>query len=105
MEKFMLAFYAAIVIEALVSWGDVLFVQKKIQWKVLLALGIAAVIVYDFSLNLFAMLEITEKQPIIGVICTMIVLSRGASYLVELLKRITNWKQLIPNTTDNTKAA
>ena len=94
MEKLMLFIFAAIVVEAVISWSNTLFVEKRFQWKVLLALALAALIVFDLNLNFFALFQVTEQLPWVGQIFTVIVISRGSSYVWELYNKLTNWKDM-----------
>ena len=43
------------------------------------------------------MLGFIEQWPIIGIIATAIILSRGSNYMFELYGQLTSWRQFQQN--------
>ena len=87
---------AAIAIEGLISWGQALFVDKKLQWQILVSLGLSFLLVFDLQLNLFTVLSINETFPWVGICLTAVAISRGTNYFYELYSRLINWKENKP---------
>lgn len=84
--------FAAIAIEGLISWGKAIYINKEVQWPVIISLVLSLILVYDFQLNLFDLLGVAEKIPYIGMIITAVAISRGTNYFYELYDRLINWK-------------
>lgn len=84
--------FAAIAIEGLISWGKAIYINKKVQWPVIISLVLSLILVYDFQLNLFDLLGVAENIPYIGMIITAVAISRGTNYFYELYDRLINWK-------------
>lgn len=84
---------AAIVIEGLISWASTLFIDKKVQWKVIVSLLFGILFAVDLNLNLFQLVGFNEQYPVIGLILTGVVISRGSNYVFELYDRLVNWKE------------
>lgn len=83
---------AAIAIEGLISWGQALFVDKKLQWQILVSLGLSFLLVFDLQLNLFTILSINETFPWVGICLTAVAISRGTNYFYEFYSKLINWK-------------
>jgi hypothetical protein len=93
----------SVVCEGLISWIKTVYVEKKLQWQVIVALVISLFLVFDFNINFIALLGVTEKLSVIGYIVTAIFCSRGSNYVFELWNKLTNWKKLNPaGNTDDT---
>lgn len=84
---------ASVVVEALISYIDVIFVKKHIQWKTIVAIVIGCLLSFDLNLNVFTLLHIHEAKAIVGTALTGIIISRGSNYVFDLYDRLTNWKK------------
>ena len=84
-------FMLAIVIEALIEYGKLIF-RKTINWKQLAAIGIAVALAVLAQQDLFAMLGLTFIVPYVGMVLTGIFLSRGSNYIADLIKKLQTQK-------------
>lgn len=80
----------AILIEAITSYGKLIFVEKKIQWQIVVTIIIGILISVVFQMDLFAILGFTAIVPWVGAVLTGIILSRGSNYVFSLIKLIMN---------------
>ena len=97
MSSFFPLVAVAILIEGLISYGQQIYKNGSIQWQIVVALILSGLLCYDMSLNFFVMLGFIEQWPIIGVIATAIILSRGSNYMFELYGQLTSWRQFQQN--------
>lgn len=91
----------AFLVEALVETLKPIWDTKKFDWNKLIALFIGVLITFSTSANLFKLLEIELKHPIIGEILTGILISRGATIVFDLISRIKNLMQSRINLNDS----
>ena len=87
--------YGAILIEAVVN--IVRNVQEKeTSWKywvsLVLGLVVGAGVAWNFDLDLFSMIGLEGKVPLIGAILTGFILSRGSNYVSDLLGMVNGLK-------------
>ncbi len=82
----------SLLIEGLITYGQTIIKQKKIQWQIVVAICVAFIFCYNSNINLFPMLGFTEKYPIIGIITTAIMLSRGSNYMFEFYHQLNSWR-------------
>lgn len=97
MSSFFPLIAVAILIEGLISYGQQIYKNGSIQWQIVAALILSGLLCYDMGLNFFVMLGFIEQWPIIGVIATAIILSRGSNYMFELYGQLTSWRQFQQN--------
>ena len=67
---------------------------SKFNFKLMLALVVAIVLAFGADLNFFTMFEIEFRIPIIGYFLTAIFMSGGANAVHDILKLITNVKEI-----------
>jgi len=94
----------AMFIEAFISYGKTIFDERKIQWQIVAAFIIAAIFCYDTEINLFNLMGVTEKFPIIGTLATALVMCRGSNYFFEFYNQLSTWRKtpaLIAENTSN----
>ena len=84
--------FMAIIIEALITYGRTVFVDKRIQWQVLASMLLGVICAISFEVDLFATAGVHASVPYVGMVLTGILLSRGSNYLFDLLGTITNLK-------------
>lgn len=78
----------SLLIEGLISYGQTIYNQRKIQWQIVAALCIAFIFCYNLNVDLFSILGFTERYPIIGTAATATVLSRGSNYMFEFYNQL-----------------
>lgn len=83
---------AAVVIEGIVSYVTTIVKNKKIEWKIILAIVLGCVISFNLNLDIFNLIGMSEANPMVGIILTGILISRGSNYVFEIYERLTNWK-------------
>lgn len=95
MNNFFTLIAIAMLIEAIISYGQTIYSKGSIQWQIIVAFVIGIVFCYDTNLNFFAMLGLPEQWPIIGTIATALTLSRGSNYMFEFYHQLTSWRKQI----------
>ena len=100
MSAFVPLVAVAILIEGIISYGQQIYKNGSIQWQIVAALILSGLLCYDMGLNFFIMLGFVEQWPIIGIIATAIILSRGSNYMFELYGQLTSWRQIQNNIED-----
>lgn len=83
---------SAVIIEGLVSYAGMIFVDKHVNWQVVGAIALGILISFNLTLDFFEVLGIPEAYPVIGTILTGILISRGSNYVYDLYKRLIDWK-------------
>lgn len=89
---------AAVVIEGIVTYITTIVKDKKVEWKIILAIALGCLISFNLNLDVFALIGLDEANTIVGIILTGILISRGSNYVFELYNKLTDWKS-----GDNTK--
>ena len=92
METLAIFVLAAVFMEGIINIIDSVK-EKETSWKYWASLvgGIALsiLIAYNWNLNLFKMVGFPEGNvPLVGVILTGFIISRGSNYIADLLKMI-----------------
>ena len=95
----------ALFIEAFISYAKTIYDEHKIQWQIVLAFLLAAALCYDTDLNLFATFGLTEKYPIVGILATAMVMSRGSNYFFEFYNTLSTWRKGEGLLAENTSTA
>lgn len=93
MNSFFSFIAIAMLIEALISYGQTIYNKGSIQWQIVAAFIIGIVFCYDANLNFFTMLGLTEQWPIVGTVATAVILSRGSNYMFEFYHQLTSWRK------------
>lgn len=84
---------AAVVIEGIVSYITTIVKGKKIEWKIILAIGLGCLISFNLHLDVFALIGLNEVNSVVGIILTGVLISRGSNYVFELYDKLTGWKK------------
>lgn len=93
----------AMFIEAFITYGNTIAKEHRIQWQVVFAFAVASVLCYNSDLNLFQFMGLSEKFPIIGIICTALVMCRGSNYFFEFYKQLSSWRANNPTKPEDIK--
>ena len=88
MEQFFGIIAMAVVIEGIVTYVKEWFVSGEIKWQQILAavIGIALAILYN--LDLLALVGMVSTLPVVGCVCTGILISRGSNYIFDFIKAL-----------------
>lgn len=90
MELFFGVLFASIVVEGIVTYVDTIFVNGKVQWKLIVSIAVGILIACAFGMDLFSLLNINSNIPFIGNIITGILISRGSNYIFDLLGKVAD---------------
>lgn len=89
--EFLGLFLSAIVVEGIISYIKLFFVEGKFQWQniVAIALGVFVAIIYQVDIfNIFGMMPLV---PYVGTTLTGILISRGSNYIYQIVKIVMNF--------------
>lgn len=84
---------AAVVIEGIVSYITTIVKDKKIEWKIILAIALGCLISFNLRLDVFDLIGLNEVSSTVGIVLTGILISRGSNYVFELYDKLTDWKK------------
>lgn len=82
----------AIVVESIVDIITDVFVNKSVAWQKVLGIVIGVLVAIGFNIDLFAVVGLTATIPYLGLVMTGLLMSRGANYINDILKKITSYK-------------
>lgn len=93
MQGIILIITMAIVVEALIEYGKSIGrAFSSGEWKVavtyLAAVGLGVALCLATGADLFAVADVTFSHPLIGRVLTGILISRGANYVSDFIKRL-----------------
>ena len=77
-----------IIVEALIEYVKLIFVNHSINWKQVAALVIGIVLSCCAQIDLFAAVGLTFVTPWVGIILTGVIFSRGANYVADFVALI-----------------
>lgn len=81
-------FILAIIVEALVEYGKLIFSKEGINWKQIAAIVVAVGLAFAAQVDLFAIVGVPFVVPYVGMVLTGIIFSRGANYLADFIKLV-----------------
>ena len=79
----------AILIEAIITYFNQFFLQENFCWQMLFSIILGIIIAVAYKLDLPAHFNLNSQMPYVGCILTGILLSRGSSYVFDLLNKIS----------------
>ena len=87
--------YGAVAIEAIVN--IIRNIQEKVTcWKYWSALGLSLVlgvlVAYTYDIDLFKLVGLEARLPLVGGILTGLIMSRGANIVSDIVGRLNAWK-------------
>lgn len=77
----------AVTVEALIEYGKLIF-NKTINWKQLVALLLGVALAVLAQVDLFAFIGVPFIVPMVGMVLTGIIFSRGANYAADFIKLV-----------------
>ena len=78
----------AVIVEGIVSYGKMIFVERKIQWQVIAAIALGVSVSVNYQLDLLSQLGFSGTIPCAGCVLTAILISRGANYMHSFGKTV-----------------
>ena len=93
----------AMFIEAFITYGNTIAKEHRIQWQVVFAFVAALILCYNSDINLFQFMGLSEKYPIVGIVCTALVMCRGSNYFFEFYKQLSSWRANNPTKPEDIK--
>lgn len=82
--------FLAIIVEGVISYGKMIFVDRKVQWQIVAAIVLGVVVAIAYAVDLLAIVGMITTIPYLGCILTGILISRGSNYVFDLLKLVQN---------------
>ena len=95
MDGFFTLIARGMFIEGIISYSKTIYEDRSIQWQIIAALCISMLFCYDTDLNFFAMIGLTEKFPLIGIVATSIAISRGSNYMFEFYNQLFTGRKMM----------
>lgn len=92
MDKFIGIICMAIVLEGIITYFKIIVVDKKIQWQLMLAIGLGILVSIAYQLDFLGILGLVSIVPFLGNVLTGILISRGSNYLFDLIGKVTKIK-------------
>ena len=77
----------AVIVEALIEYGKLIF-NKSINWKQVSALVLGIALAVLAQADLFAAVGVKFVVPYVGTVLTGIIFSRGSNYAADFIKLI-----------------
>lgn len=81
--------FAAIIIEALITYFNSFILNGKFQWQMLISLLVGVGFALSFNVDIFALFGVISNVPYVGVILTGVLISRGSNYTFDLINKLT----------------
>ena len=103
--QFLGLFVAAVVVEGIISYIKLFFVDGKVQWQNILALCLGVLVSISYRIDIFSIVGLASSIPYVGIVLTGILISRGSNYIYEVIKMIMNFSARITDTNDAQKDA
>lgn len=82
--------FLAVVVEGLIAYAKMAIVDKSVQWQVVASIVLGVLVAVVYNCDLFVMFGLTTTIPVVGNVLTGVLLSRGANYVSDLLKTISD---------------
>ncbi|MDP4152535.1 MAG: hypothetical protein Q8865_03705 [Bacillota bacterium] len=82
----------AVIVEGIISYTKAFFVDGKFQWQVVAAIAIGVFLAIVYQIDLFSIVGLSARIPLVGNILTGILISRGSNYIFDLIKTLQTQK-------------
>ena len=86
--EFLSLIFMAIIVEGLITYVKELVVDGKLQWQMLVSLGIGMLCAVMYGIDLFEMVGMQPLVPYVCCVLTGILISRGSHYIFDLIKKL-----------------
>ena len=84
----------SILIEAVITYIKTIVVDKNIKWQIIVSIMLSMALCLAYGLDIPALVGIVSPIPYVGSLLTGILISRGSNYIFDLLKTITDKKNV-----------
>ena len=71
----------AVVVEGVVSYSKMIFIERKVQWQVVAAIAAGISVSLNYRLDILLQFGFSGSIPFVGSVLTGILISRGANYM------------------------
>lgn len=78
----------AFVVEAIVTYTKQVVIDKKVQWFVILAMGLGILVCYAFEVDFFTAFGMHSRVIFLTYVLSGLLISRGAGVLFDLIEKI-----------------
>lgn len=89
MEQIATILVLGITVEALIEYVKLIFVNKQVVWKQVVALVLGVGLACASQVNMFTVVGVEFFSPWVGIVLTGIIFSRGANYVADFWKLIS----------------
>lgn len=83
----------SILIEALITYFDDIFINKEFHWEQLVSIIIGIFVAIAFQVDLPKVFGLNSVIPLVGQVITGIIFSRGSNYVNDLLTKLNTYKK------------
>jgi hypothetical protein len=90
MQVLTLILLVTLLIEAVVDWAKN-FVSARFSYQQVVAFIAALIFAAGLNLNFFSLIGLDYRWPVVGVIFTALVLSRGSNYAHNFFDNLSNF--------------
>ena len=94
MEKFITIILSSILIEAITTYIKSWFVDRSGKWQQIVTCFFGIFFAIAYNLDLLGELGLTSQILYVGNILTGIILSRGANYTWDIVKRLNGYMHI-----------
>ena len=84
--------FGAIIAEALIEYANMAVRDKGVDWRVIASAVIGVGVALAFGIDLFEVVGIAARVPVVGMVLTGVIISRGSNYIHDILKKIMGEK-------------
>ena len=88
----------SVLIEAVITYVKTVVVDKNIRWQMVVSIALSVAISIAYGLDIPALVGIVSPISYVGSELTGILVSRGSNYIFDLLKTITEKKNISTET-------
>lgn len=96
MDVIGIVFVLALTVEALVEYSKLIFVERTINWKQIVALVLGVTVAVLADVDIYEWVGVAFSFHYVGCVLTGIMLSRGSNWLADFIKRIQIGKPTEP---------
>jgi len=78
----------AVIVEALITYGKAFVVDRSNNWEYIFSASIGIVLSLAYQLDLLATLGMESRIPVVGMVLTGILISRGSNFVWDIWQKL-----------------
>lgn len=82
----------AVLVEAVVDWVKD-FAKAEVKYQKIVAFIASLIFAAGLNMNFFATVGLDYRWPVVGIVFTALVLSRGSNYVQDFFDLISAWRR------------